>query len=100
MSAGSGYIVTDINRTVATLARQATALKAQAADVRAWFDRISTGTNEEAADALIAHVQAGGGTLSTADALLLVQALREITYWAGNFAPTYTLDVRGPSALF
>jgi cell division FtsZ-interacting protein ZapD len=100
MSAGSGYNITDINRTVATLARQATALKAQAADVRAWFDRISTGTDQEAADALVAHVEASGGTLSAADALLLIQAMREVTFFAATFAPTYTLDVRGPSALF
>lgn len=99
MPAGLGYNFNTINATVATLAKDATALKAKAADIRAWFDRLSTGTDDEAATALRLAVESNGGTLPQADALLLIRAMREVTFFAATFAPTYTLDVRGPSAL-
>lgn len=96
----SRYDYTQIVKTVTTLARSATALKAQAADARVWFDRVSTGTDQEAADALAAAVLADTGvSVPPAEALVMVKAMREVTYWAATFAPTYVLDVRGPSAL-
>ena len=95
----SSYNVPDIESAVKILAQEACAFKAKAADLRAWFDRISTGTDTEARDALIAKVASEGGTLSTDRALLIIQAMREFTYWGATFAPTYTTDVRGPSSL-
>jgi hypothetical protein len=97
--AGAGYNVPDIDKDLADLAGLACAYKAKAADMRAWYDRISQGTDQEAADALIAKVEGDGGELDGPKALLIIQAMREMTFWGATFAPTYTLDVRGPSSL-
>lgn len=99
MPTGFGDDGASFIRCVRVLANGATALKAQGADLRSWLDRLSTGTEQEAADAVVARVQAEGGTISASDALLAVRATRELTFWTASFAPTYTLDVRGPSAL-
>jgi DICT domain-containing protein len=94
--AGAGYNVPDIDVTLADFVNQAAVLHSKLVRYRAWFDRISTGTDQQAADALVAKVAADGGTLSGPKALLIIQAMREVTYWGGLYAPTYCLDVSGP----
>lgn len=98
--AGFGYTVSAVDKNVGDMARLACAFKAEAADLRAWFDRISTDADDSvAAAALKAAIEGDGGTITDAKALKTIQAMREFTYWAATFAPTHTLDVRGPSAL-
>lgn len=100
MAAGAGYNVAEINEKVGALARAGCAYKAECADLRAWLDRISTDADPAVvAAALKAKVVGDGGTISDADALKLVNAILEFTYWAATFVPTHTVDVRGPSSL-
>ena len=82
--AGAGYNVPDIDAKVAVYARRCIEDNAD---------------DDICAAALKAKIEADGGTITDAKALKLVQAIREMTYWAMSFAPTHTLDVRGPTSL-
>jgi hypothetical protein len=92
--AGAGYNAPDIDSIVSELAKNYMRVIAQAADLRKWFDRIGDGSDESAAAAL-----AEKSGMDADKALKTVQAVREMSYHASLFAPTHTLDVRGPSSL-
>ncbi len=102
IGAGAGYNMPDIDRTVASLAQGSLKLCAQAADLRKWLERVAPNGEADkkaAAAALAGKVNADGQSLDPDKALLIVNAIYEMTWWANSFAPTYTLDVRGPSSL-
>lgn len=93
---GNGYNLNDLNNDVGALAVLVMKTVAEAADLRKWLDRISAdGDPTVVATALKA---AFDGAPSSTDALKLVNAIQEMSYWTATFAPTHTLDVRGPSS--
>lgn len=98
---GSGHILGDINGALSTFVRHCRGVKRDGSALQAWFDRAcgaaNNGSNGAArASTLKGKIESNGGTISQADAELMVRAFDEALYWAASYAPTYSLDVSGP----
>jgi hypothetical protein len=104
--AGAGYNVNDWDSAISKQADLCVTTTVSGADLQRSLTRLLelaslhpvNCTDAEAA-AVLVTVFGGVDILPTAKALLWVQAIRQMSYWCGLFAPTVTLDVRGPSSL-
>ena len=101
---GTGYTAAEMNRVIGALSRGCLNIKAQGAQLQAWFDAAcgaaNNGSNVAArATTLKAKMDDDGSTLTQAEVEQIVKSLDEMLYWAATFAPVETLKISGPSTL-